>query len=165
MGREHQEKNAVGQRVRFMTLVERYPFCLIEPGETGTVAHVSEDLITVKMDRQHEGLAEWNNEVHFDEPNEFFAATMRLLPQAPMTICTQEVTLKGILDAMQEADEMGGTRDYADYAALMTAVMREARARLTGMMGNLPDCACGGDKAEPCDACKAKQIVEEAGLL
>lgn len=37
--------------------------------------------------------------------------------------------LKNVLDAMQEADELGGIQDHEDYANLMQAIADEALKR------------------------------------
>jgi hypothetical protein len=55
-----------GDRVRLTAPFERYPHCLLRPGETGTVTSVGEDAhpdsLTVRWDRTIPGLAEWGNE-------------------------------------------------------------------------------------------------------
>jgi hypothetical protein len=73
------ERAEVGTRVRFVRVVERYPHALIEVGETGTVVTVEQDkTIAVRLDRHHEGLGEWENEVQFyadsDCYHEYFLA-------------------------------------------------------------------------------------------
>ena len=161
------KKDQVGARVRFVNYVDRYPHAQIQPGETGTVAAVEEGLIAVTMDKHHEGLAEWENQLCFegdmDTLNEFFCSTFLLAPPASMATGTKETTFAGILKALQEAEEIGGVRDAADYAACLTAVMRECRTRLQTMVAN-GACSCSGPE-DCCDSCLAARIVDEAGLL
>ena len=41
-----------------------------------------------------------------------------------------EIILKNTLDALQDAEEMGGVRDMDDYIALMKAVKEEVQKRI-----------------------------------
>src|SRR5258707_13901244 len=162
------KKDQVGARVRFVNYVDRYPHAQIGLGETGTVAVVVEGLIAVTMDKHHEGLAEWENQLCFsgdmDSLNEFFCSTFLLAPPAAMATGTRDTTYEAIIDAIQQADEMGGVRDCADYAACLTAVMRECRTRLQNMVENTPPCSCVEDD-DCCDSCLAQEIVDEAAVL
>lgn len=162
------KKDQVGARLRFVNYVDRYPHAQIQPGETGTVSEITDALIAVRMDRRHEGLAEWENCILWErdggQETEFFCSTFLLAPPASMATSTKETTFAEIIDAIQQAEEIGGTKDYADYAACLTAVMRECRTRLQNMVENGPACACSGPE-DCCDACLAARIVDEAGLL
>lgn len=53
----------VGQRVRFLMRRDIYPFTIVKEGETGTITAL-EDIAYVKLDSHHEGLDDFNNEVH-----------------------------------------------------------------------------------------------------
>jgi len=56
----------VGDRVRLTASFERYPFCLIGAGATGTVTEASESLpLAVRWDETIPGLADWDNEGHW----------------------------------------------------------------------------------------------------
>jgi hypothetical protein len=45
--------------------VARYPHCSIEAGELGVICEQTEDVIAVRLDKQHDGLEEWFNAVHW----------------------------------------------------------------------------------------------------
>ena len=56
----------VGDRVRLTAPFERYPFCLIDAGATGTVTEASysatDPVLAVRWDETVPGLEEWGNE-------------------------------------------------------------------------------------------------------
>ena len=69
----------VGQRVRFVRDVERYPHALVPAGETGIVTVADPDLIAVRLDHVYAGFESWGNELCFesncDTYDEFFEAS------------------------------------------------------------------------------------------
>lgn len=53
----------IGTKVKLVKPVENYPTCLIEAGETGTLARIDEDSYWVTLDTDHPELDEWQNQV------------------------------------------------------------------------------------------------------
>jgi len=53
----------VGTKVTLARNVDRYPHARVEIGETGTVTHSDEGFIGVTLDKIHDGLDEWDNEL------------------------------------------------------------------------------------------------------
>jgi hypothetical protein len=53
-----------GTRVKFVQCVDVYPDAFVEVGETGTFVREDEDgAYWVTLDKHHEGLTEWSNQV------------------------------------------------------------------------------------------------------
>ena len=83
LGRINDLRAAVGRRVVFTEVAERFPDFLVEKGETGVVVLVADDqdweccntgdsyaewntvLVSVRMDKTHPGAAEWDNEIRW----------------------------------------------------------------------------------------------------
>lgn len=54
----------IGARVKTTQVVDNYPVIYLEPGATGTLAHIdSEGAYWVTLDEVHEELAEWDNQI------------------------------------------------------------------------------------------------------
>ena len=59
----------VGQKVRFKTDWDIYPFAYVKKGEVGKIVDINDMAIHVKLNKYHDGLDTWDNEAHiyFDE--------------------------------------------------------------------------------------------------
>jgi hypothetical protein len=60
---------AVGDRVRFKTAYDVFPFSQVKEGEMGTVVRIDREVVAVKLDAYHDGLDDWGNEAHFERGN------------------------------------------------------------------------------------------------
>jgi hypothetical protein len=60
---------AVGDRVRLIHEVWRFPHFAAECGAAGTVTEVGPDLVAVRLDDYQFGAEEWSNEVHWYPSN------------------------------------------------------------------------------------------------
>jgi hypothetical protein len=55
---------SIGTKVKLIQIVDNYPTCLIEAGETGTLVRIdNEGSYWVKLDQHHAELSEWDNEL------------------------------------------------------------------------------------------------------
>ena len=55
-----------GNRVRFTQEIERYPHALVKAGEYGTITGVYGGFVCVRLHNHHDGLKDWDNELHFE---------------------------------------------------------------------------------------------------
>lgn len=54
----------IGKRVRIKEEVENYPTIFVEAGAIGTVTHIDDEMVWVKLDEYHAELDEWDNQLH-----------------------------------------------------------------------------------------------------
>lgn len=57
-----------GQKIKFHTELQQYPFTIVRKGETGVIVRVSnkdDKLLAIKLDKHHSGLDDWKNQIHF----------------------------------------------------------------------------------------------------
>lgn len=55
----------LGSPIRFRMPEDRYPHTAVAIGETGVVTSLEEDFLAVQLDQEHDGLTEWDNELHW----------------------------------------------------------------------------------------------------
>lgn len=60
----------VGQRVEFIEMWCIFPEDSIDKGETGVITVINDELISIKMDKHHDGLEYWQNETHIYSDDE-----------------------------------------------------------------------------------------------
>ena len=55
----------VNDRVRFTKTIDRYPFTVVDVGDTGTVAEIEESYVYIQMDNAQTArdLEEWNGQL------------------------------------------------------------------------------------------------------
>lgn len=76
----------VGDRVRFKTDWDVYPFTVVKTGATGTVIRLENFVVAIKLDAYDPELDEWDNEVHLPQDGcvdedfaEFVAAVVEVV--------------------------------------------------------------------------------------
>jgi hypothetical protein len=53
-----------GARVEFTEDIERYPWCIVPTGTTGTVEETGDLFVHIRLDQTIEGMEDWGNALH-----------------------------------------------------------------------------------------------------
>jgi hypothetical protein len=66
----------VGDRVKLIEYVDRFPFFQVAPDAEGTITECERNYLSVKMDDPIDGCEEWDNEIIFNLPEEAFEVVL-----------------------------------------------------------------------------------------
>lgn len=59
-----------GYKVKFIKRLNNYPYCNIKEGDTGFLMSRQDGFSSIKLDKHHKGLNNWNNELIISEKGE-----------------------------------------------------------------------------------------------
>jgi hypothetical protein len=102
-----------GDRVRLRRNVERFPFATVVAGAIGTVISGDPEAFRVKLEDQVSGLADWDNELHWDSEVDAIGDLEPLAAESASPSSSGRVTMETrILEALAEFgaaddDELG----------------------------------------------------------